>query len=298
MPVPLAYAGMPAPRWWQFEDARVNFAQVEAAPEDLARMLVTEFACVYSNDWYLWPLELPFGAMYRVTAMVGTNTFGDTIDISAAPTSAPASTVTEWQMFRPTEQTAVGPQPFDGLLLLPTLSGPLDGDVLEDVRYVRDETANMAWAIERTVEGVDGLPFERHSDAAAQSGLPAAPIDREGSAGQPLRYRLQTDVPSYWYPLVPAADGSGKLAALVLRRVGADGSIADVLPQGRLLAPPGLWLWQEEVPREGARAVRRHRMARGADGSLCVWRARMAETGRGEASSGLRYDDVLPMPQP
>jgi hypothetical protein len=56
-------------------------------------------------------------------------------------------------------------------------------------------------------------------------------------------------------------------------------------------------VWQEEVPREGARVMRRNRMARGTDGRLYAWGARRAETGRGEGSSGLRYDDALPVPQ-
>lgn len=298
VPVPLAYPGMPASRWWQFEDGRVNFAQLEAAPEDLARLLLTEFACVYSNDWYLWPLELPFGAMHQVQSLEAVSTFGDRFPIRAVPASAGGSTSVDWQLFRPTEQTSDGPKPFDGLLLLPTLAAPLDGAVLEDVRFARDEMANMAWAIERTVEGADGLPLDRHGDTAASGGLPVVPPARAGSDGEPPRYRLQTDVPAYWYPLVPAADGSGKLSLLTLRRVAADGSVDDAAPLGRLLAPEGLWLWQEEVPREGARALRRSRMARAADGTLCIWRARLAQTGRGEASSGLRYDDLLPVPRP
>jgi hypothetical protein len=51
---------MPARRWFEFEDAFASFADITAAKDDLARMLVVEFANVYANDWYLWPLELPW----------------------------------------------------------------------------------------------------------------------------------------------------------------------------------------------------------------------------------------------
>ena len=42
---------MPAARWWEFEDASVDFGAVDTAPDDLGRLLVTEFATVFGNDW-------------------------------------------------------------------------------------------------------------------------------------------------------------------------------------------------------------------------------------------------------
>ena len=35
---------MPAARFWEFEDAQVDFGSVDAGPTDLARMLLVEFA--------------------------------------------------------------------------------------------------------------------------------------------------------------------------------------------------------------------------------------------------------------
>jgi hypothetical protein len=40
---------MPAARFWEFEDARVDFGAVDAAPQDLARMLLVEFAITYGK---------------------------------------------------------------------------------------------------------------------------------------------------------------------------------------------------------------------------------------------------------
>jgi hypothetical protein len=298
LPAPLTYGGMPASRWWQFEDSRVNFAQVSAHPEDLARMLVVEFASVYGNDWYLWPLDLPVGAIHRITALEVSNTFGDQVTVGAAAASAMGSTTADWQLFRPTEQRAAGgPGAYDGLLLLPSLASPLEGEIFEEVRLLRDEMANLAWAVEATVRGQDGLPFDRHSDAAASGALRADPQVHGDDTG-PLRYRFKTDVPVYWFPLSPDPTGAPKFRRLVIRQVDETGATTDVLPAGELLAPAGLWLWQEEVPREGARVVRRHRMARGDNGRVYVWRARRSETGRGEGSSGLRYDDALPAEAP
>ena len=63
IPAPVAYRGMPASRFWEFEDARVDFGAVDAAPQDLARMLLVEFAITYGNDWFVMPIDLDVGAL-------------------------------------------------------------------------------------------------------------------------------------------------------------------------------------------------------------------------------------------
>ncbi|MGZ8159472.1 MAG: beta/gamma crystallin-related protein [Methylobacter sp.] len=50
IPAPISYSGMPALRFWEFEDAQVDFGAVDAGPTDLARMLLVEFALAYGND--------------------------------------------------------------------------------------------------------------------------------------------------------------------------------------------------------------------------------------------------------
>jgi hypothetical protein len=298
LPTPLAYPGMPASRWWQFEDARVNFAQVAAHPEDLARMLLLEFASVYGNDWYLWPLVLPVGAVHRITRFEVTHTFSDVLQdvVQVAPAGAPVGGATDadWQLFRPTDRSAGAAGAGAGLVLLPTLASPVDGEILEEVRFLRDELANLAWGVEATVRGDDGLPRQRIGAAAAPQGAPPAGAERPADPDAPLRWQLTTDVPVHWFPFAPDPSGAPKLRRLVVPRVDDHGAPADVRPEGVILAPADLWVWQEEVPREGARVVRRHRMARGEDGRPYVWIARRSETGRGEGSSALRYDDALP----
>jgi len=51
-----------------------------------------------------------------------------------------------------------------------------------------------------------------------------------------------------------------------------------------------LLLHDEEVPREGARVTRRFQYSRWLDGSTLLWIGRRKEPGRGEGSSGLRFD--------
>jgi hypothetical protein len=53
-----------------------------------------------------------------------------------------------------------------------------------------------------------------------------------------------------------------------------------------------LSLFEEEVPRSGLRLVRQFQYARWLDGSTFLWLARRKGVGRGEGSSGLRFDSV------
>jgi hypothetical protein len=51
-------------------------------------------------------------------------------------------------------------------------------------------------------------------------------------------------------------------------------------------------LFEEEVPRGGARVLRRFEHTRWVDGSTFLWLARRKQAGAGEGSSGLRFDLV------
>ena len=51
-----------------------------------------------------------------------------------------------------------------------------------------------------------------------------------------------------------------------------------------------LLIHDSEVPREGAVVQRAHQAARWYDGRLCVWIGHRKSVGRGEGSSGLRFD--------
>src|SRR5437762_7268434 len=42
IPAPASFRGMPAPRFWEFEDAQVNFGSVDAGPTDILRLLLVE----------------------------------------------------------------------------------------------------------------------------------------------------------------------------------------------------------------------------------------------------------------
>ena len=97
IPSTVTYPGMPASRLWEFEDARVDFGGVEANPEDLGRMLLTEFALVYGGDWLLVPLEAPAGSLVRIVALDVRDTFGRVVRVGPTTSIEPPSA--GWRMF-------------------------------------------------------------------------------------------------------------------------------------------------------------------------------------------------------
>ncbi len=97
IPTPVHFRGMPAARWWEFEDAGVNFGGVETAPEDLARLLLTEFALIYGNDFFIIPIDLPVGSVSRISSLIVINTFGQKILIQAS--SQVEGPDRPWRMF-------------------------------------------------------------------------------------------------------------------------------------------------------------------------------------------------------
>src|SRR5690606_7173208 len=141
---PLSFAGMPASRWWAFEDRRVRFAELHAQPDDLARMVVTSFATSYGDDWWLLPIRSTFGQLLRVSRVSVRDTFDRIDDItSTAELDGPGRS---WRFFE-VEQGAGSPW----CLIPDVLADRLDGAVMEEVDFVRDETANLVWARERKV---------------------------------------------------------------------------------------------------------------------------------------------------
>jgi hypothetical protein len=57
------------------------------------------------------------------------------------------------------------------------------------------------------------------------------------------------------------------------------------------------FLHEEEVPREGLRVTTRFQRTRWRDGRVVVWLGARKSVGRGEGSSGLSFDRIIPTPR-
>jgi hypothetical protein len=284
VPAPVVFRGMPADRFWQFEDARVSWDAMTVDLSSVATAVLLEFALIQSNDWFALPVELDVGSLARVRTLIVTDTFGERQRLMHA--SAVDGAAAPWRMF--TLDPDTGGARDDALFLLPpTLGGALSGEPIEDVMLLRDEQANLAWAVERLVERPAGGVLDRYEEYQRRlSDLPA-PVP---AAEDLPRYRLGSDVPDYWIPLVPHQTDPSVPATLLRRAVIARPDMPAGLA-GRLLEAAGPFvLRDEEVPREGAHVTRSYRYARWTDGSTHLWVSRRKQPGRGEGSSGLRFD--------
>jgi hypothetical protein len=203
MPAMARYPGMPADRYWEFEDGRVSFGLLGAAKNDLARLAVIEYALVFGNDWFTLPVKLPVNALYRVAKLEVLDNFG--VNVVIPPAANPDGS--QWTMY----EMSVGSSPLlprprldDIIYLCPALKA-LEGPPLEHVLMMRDEMANLVWGIEKRVQGTSGEPldrqFEAHRLSTSQQLRP--PPGAELPAGAPLHYTLQTPVAAHWIPFLP-----------------------------------------------------------------------------------------------
>jgi hypothetical protein len=284
LPTGVRFRGMPNPRWWEMEDASVDLGNVDAGPSDVARLALLEFTLVYANDFFAVPLRLPIGSVNRIASLVVADTFGMRLRIRSASQSGPGAD--RWSMFTLSERDPAGSGAAgtsDLLFLPPVASQAITSEPVEDVLMLRDEMANLAWGVEKRYEGESGAAIERIEEMTRT--LPERPVP--GEAATP-GYVLGTSVPPYWFPLVPsqAAAGPGlKLEQMSNRD-------ASVLPRGRFLDVGGPVIPDAEVPREGTRLVRDYLLTRWSNGQPLLWSRRIRRVGRGEGSSGLRFDLV------
>ena len=293
IPAPVSFRGMPAMRFWEFEDAQVDFGAVDAGPVDLVRMLLVEFALTYGNDWFIIPIELDVGSLCRTRSLVITDTFG--IRTLLKPSSESGEPYASWRMFQHASVRGNGPtSPVSNLFFLPpALLRGLESRPIEEVLFLRDELANLAWAVERLIESPTDRPLNRFEAYLEQQRRRKRETE-EGTSSAPkaLRYRLSTEIPDYWIPLMPVRVGQG----LRLQRgdvLKMDGSQEKVQALGRVLeSNQNLSLFEEEVPREGIRVTRSFQFTRWIDGSSHLWVGRRKGVGRGEGSSRLQFDSL------
>jgi hypothetical protein len=171
-----------------------------------------------------------------------------------------------------------------GLFLLPpALLTSLEGRPLEEVLFLRDEMANVAWAVERVVESTAGYatPLQERTQQGDEGAASAS------QSADRWTYTLASRVPDGWLPYVPVQlprVNGVRSRAVQLQRVSAR-------PASALLRVPGAELLnEEEVPRRGVRLTRSYQLARWINGETYVWSTRAVTAGRGESASGLRFD--------
>lgn len=122
-----------------------------------------------------------------------------------------------------------------------------------------------------------------------------------------VRFQLMNTVAEHWIPFLPVhVTGSTRETQLqrgaMSRMVGNDpANFKPVEPRTSVLRP-GLdetpkkpyFVHEEEVPRAGVHVTVAYQRTRWLDGRVFVWLGASKTTGRGEASSGLAFDQLVP----
>ena len=300
-PNQVVFRGMPDSRWWNFEDAVTDFGQLDVQHVDLAKLLVMEFALVYGDDWFWIPVPIQVGisgsdtlsrgTLSRITNLVVTDTFGVRTLIRPSEQTQVNAGETPWSMFKISGQNVRS----DFILMAPTLGTVNDADALEEVLFLRDDMAAMAWAIEHRLQS----ELDESTDAYAlyQQRLkadppPPPPVATPG--GPEIAYSLEKVPPDNWIPLVPVLTPSSEL---YLRRgtmeVPTSSGFIKLKARGAILEPQHpFFVTDAAVPRSGTEVDRYFRYTRSSDGTIFVWLARKSGQGTGSGWSGLRFDLV------
>jgi hypothetical protein len=254
-------------------------------------LVVAEFGIGFSDDWFILPMRVEPGTLCRVATVEVVDVFGatTTIESTAANDHRRYGKSRPFRYFELEGDTSAADGHSPWLLVLPALPDAQGSRPVERVWLVRDEPANLGWAIEQTVELPTGQAMRRRQRWSPPAGTAPSP-DPDA-----WRYRLQTPVPPWWVPLVPERTGNG--AEVRLRRARLlswselDPGLAGA--KGRLVgAAKALRIYEEEVPQGGVQVQRYWKRARGADGRTVVWMARRKRPGRGDRGSGLEFDVI------
>ncbi len=185
IPAPVSFGGMPSHRYWEMESRQIEFADIDAHTTDVAKLLLTEFALVYGNDWCVIPYELPAGSLSEVVGMIVVDDFQEQSLLLPAGRGLD-DRWQRWSMFTMSRSPSAG-QADTRFFLPPAVAKLLEATPLEKVHFLRDEMANMAWAVERVVPSQLGVGINGYAVAARAAGQVPAPLPL-GPTTAPVRY--------------------------------------------------------------------------------------------------------------
>src|SRR5258708_5046096 len=197
-----------------------------------------EFMRVHGNDWFRIALVMGPGDLHQIDQLLVHDVFG--VDTLVQRADRELISAGKWSLFT----TSVAGQPpattADFFMLSPSAASAIQvGTTLEDVRFARDEVANMVWALEQTTENGIGGPWSGHEgDVARNVPPPGAVIPAPPTLpGVALRYAIESRVPEHWIPFLPVSidPAAGSVALERAAMLRDDGT--PVEPAGRILRP-------------------------------------------------------------
>ena len=248
LPAYVTFSGMPNKRWWQFENRHVNLPQIKPDLIEPHKLVLMDFMLVHGDNWFVIPISQETGTLIQVKKLLVYDVFGGVTQIKRAEevdrdmvlASGVIPAASErWSLFSITDTVSEGGglELADFFIMPPTSAAvAMTSETVEEVRFVRDEMANMVWAIERITENGIGLPW-RGSDRFPPQVPEALTSSQDGA---PLIYRLRTSVPEYWIPFLPVQTDASHRDIALERGAMYDSDHQEIFPQGRILKPTRL----------------------------------------------------------
>jgi hypothetical protein len=171
--------------------------------------------------------------------------------------------------------------------LVPAITKALESDPLEKINFLRDEMANMVWAVENVVPSQLGKGIRGKEMAMKEPPEPAEPT---GEDKPKIKYILGTTVPENWIPFIPVHI-NGNESEIELQRAQMP---AAPPAKGIILTekPAPFFINEEEVPRAGVAVLRSYQRTRWLNGKTYLWIGRYKEAGKGEGWSNLKFDQI------
>jgi hypothetical protein len=317
-PTEIVFEGMPNTRWWAFEDRKTNFGAITPNTTELGKLLFVEFGLIYANDWFLFPCPLSVGTVAQIAGLMVTNVFGERFWIRAAGSGADENWQ-RWSMFTNARRGSNEIPADTSLLMVPGLPKVQEGPPIDDVTLIRDEIANMVWAIETRVPMPSGeskpgresalqtIQFFRRILGQQFATNALEPLDPASAA--PIRYEVMSAVAENWIPFVPVhvEDDVRRIQlqrAALPRLMERDPRAPRKVEPRTPLMREGLdraekapyFVHNEQVTRAGTRVYQSYQRTRWYGGRVITWLGARKQTGRGMGSSGLRFDRIRDVP--
>ncbi len=289
IPAALQYPGVPSTRWWQIEDAEVDFGGYPPDSAHVSTAMLTELIFSHSDDWFLFPLMASAGHVVTMSELTVTDAFGRAYNSADAQWQKALRPPPGWTLFK------TAGLPDEALVLWHVAELPLESNVIERVQFGMDEQANLLWAVERNVDSRE-TNFELKVNAAnpkLNAGKPS------GDATKPREYVYvpSEGVAPRWHPY--DFDDDAPQRVLVQKGLADLSRVAPTPmphPQAAVLVAgePGDPMLHRiapsAIPSNGIEIERRWQLARAMNGAPVLWVQRQRKPLRTPPARRLRFD--------
>ncbi|MEO1517706.1 MAG: hypothetical protein AAFV95_21970 [Bacteroidota bacterium] len=302
IPAELQFPGIPNRRWWEVENRTTSYGNIGAQPNELANLVLAEFGMLYSNDWFVIPVNVPVGHLIRCNSIVLTDNFGQKTSIEHYEE---AQSNPNWSLF---DMSRKRENAF--LLIPPVMPSGMESAAVEKVHFTRDELANLVWAIEHTIPDeakgqADGRAAAARVKQYLQDLTGAADAFRKDiPEDSELHYQFSSQIAEHWIPFVPVQMKEGEReiafqrASLPRQLPGHD--TKPVRPQTTLLQEGLLadrwirpfYIHEEEIPKSGISVKKSWQRVRWHDGRIVLWMGYQKTNGQGEKYGALQFDQL------